>query len=103
MHGNNDTNINCPECGSRNWCCTTNEAKEDVGSCDDCCHEWPLDFEELEEQLLEMTCPLPDCEARDCDIVKCLDEETGITEITGYCSHCERHWTQFKKGDKWML
>jgi hypothetical protein len=24
----------------------------------------------------------PDCEARDCDIVKCPDEETGITEIT---------------------
>ena len=45
----------------------------------------------------------PYCEARDCDIVKCLDEETGITEITCYRSHCERHWIQFEKGDKWML
>jgi hypothetical protein len=58
-----------------------------------------LNFLELEEQILEMTCPLPGCEARDARFVNCLDEETGITEITGYCSH----WTEFKKGDKWIL
>ena len=54
-------------------------------------------------QLIIDPCPLGHCEARNCEIDKCLDEETGITEITGYCSSCERYWTQFKKGDKWIL
>jgi hypothetical protein len=45
-------------CGQRHYT-TAPAAKEDVGSCGDCCHEWPLDFEALEEQILEMTCPLP--------------------------------------------
>ena len=103
MHGDNDTNIRCPKCGALHWYCTTNEADEDVGRhCDNCFHEWPLDFEELDKQIQEMTCPLGHCEARNCEIDKCFDEETGITEITGYCSSCER-WTQFKKGDKWIL
>ena len=42
----------------------------------------PLDFEELAEEILEMTCP--HCEACDCEIDTCLDEETQIKEITGY-------------------
>ena len=102
MHGDNDTNVCCPNCGCLNWYCTTNEANEDIGKCDNCFHDWPIDFDELDRQLQEMTCPLGHCEARNCEIDKCLDEETGITEITGYCSSCERYWTQFKKGDKWI-
>jgi hypothetical protein len=103
MHGDNDTNIRCPRCGALHWYCTTNEADEDIGKCDNGFHNWPIDFDELDKQILETTCPLGHCEARNCEIDKCLDEETGITEITGYCSSCERYWTQFKKGDKWIL
>ena len=58
MHGDNGTNIGCPECGCRNWYCTSNDKGEDVGFCEYCSHEWPLDFWELEE-ILEMTKPLP--------------------------------------------
>ena len=93
----------CTRCGALHWYCTTNEADEDIGKCDNGFHNWPIDFDELDKQILEMTCPLGHCEARNCEIDKCLDEETGITEITGYCRSCERYWTQFKKGDKWIL
>ena len=51
MHGDNDTNIGCPNCGALHWYCTTNEADEDIGKCDNCFHDWPIDFDELDKQI----------------------------------------------------
>ena len=86
MHGDNDTNVRCPECDSHDWIVEYMDhgkaTEVAFGSCQDCPHVWPVDLEELERQINEMTCPK--CEARDCEV------DHGLN--LGSCSRCGHEW-----------
>ena len=83
MHGDNDTNVRCPECGALDWVLEYSKVTgEHFGSCEMCTHVWPVDLEELDKQIGQMTCPK--CEARNCEV------DHGLN--LGSCQHCGHDW-----------